>query len=208
MFDASASRYVEFAGIELGPATEDAVDLSKLAAFVELTRATGHGGIVADLGCGPGRAAAFLSRQGLEVVGVDVSSELLLLGREAHPSVPFVQGRIDELPFTDRSLAGAACWYSIIYTPAPLLPAIVAELARVVAPGAPILIAFQAGAGEAVVRTDAQGTGITMTSYRHDVEDVCAGLEAGDFGVHSATVRPATLPHESTDQAFVIARRR
>lgn len=208
VFDASAARYVKFAGTELGPPTEDAVDLQVVAEFVELTRAAGRPGIVADLGCGPGRAAAYISRQDLSIVGLDVASELLVLGRAAHPTIPFVQARIDELPFADGALAGAVCWYSIIFTPPPLLPAIAAELARTVALGAPILVAFQAGEANAVVTANAQGTGITMTSYRHDVEDVCAILDAADLTVHAATVRPASLPHESTDQAFVIACRR
>lgn len=207
VFDASAARYVEFAGTELGPATEHAVDLSTLAAFVELVRAGGRG-TVADLGCGPGRAAAHLSRHDLEVVGVDVSSELLVLGREAHPAVPFVEGRIDELPFADSSLVGAVAWYSVIFTPPSLLPALVTELARVVAPDGPVLLAFQSGSGEAAVTTDAQSTGISLTSYRHDVEEVCTRLEDAGFSRHATTVRPASLTHESTDQAFVIARRR
>lgn len=207
VFDASASEYLEFVGTELGGATEDAVDRSMLAAFVELVGSCG-GCQVADLGCGPGRVAAFLAREQLDVIGIDVSSELLVRARRAHPHVPFAQGRLDDLPFVDDALAGAVCWYSIIYTPPDLLDGVLEEVARVIAPGGLVLLAFQAGTGDAVAKADAYGTGISLTSYQHDVGDIAHRLDDAGFQVHASTLRVPSLSHETSPQAFVIARHR
>lgn len=134
VYDASADRYVESVGTELHEATEGPIDRALLLAFVELVTA-GTIAPVADLGCGPGRVAASLARHGLEVVGVDVSREMLTRARSAHPAISFEQGRLDALPLATASLAGAVCWYSVIHTPPAALDPVFAELARVVVPG-------------------------------------------------------------------------
>jgi ubiquinone/menaquinone biosynthesis C-methylase UbiE len=207
VFDASASDYVEFVGTEHSEATEDAVDRSMLAAFAEIVASRG-GGLVADVGCGPGRAAAFLARERLDVVGVDVSSELLALARLAHPHVRFMEGRLDDLPFAADELAGAVSWYSIIYTPPELLGDVLAEFARVLAPRGLVLLAFQAGTGDPVVKADAYGSGLAITSYRHHVDDVAQRLQLAGFDVHASTLRAGTLSHETSPQAFIVACRR
>ena len=130
VFEASAVDYVQFVGTELSGATEDAVDRSMLAAFVELLGSCGVRSQVADVGCGPGRVAAFLSRQQLDVVGVDASPAMLAFARDAHPHLRFEEALLDDLPFGNGALAGAVCWYSIIYTPPALLIDAFAEIAR------------------------------------------------------------------------------
>lgn len=207
VYDASAEWYLGFVGTELSSATEDAVDRSLLVAFGELV-AELPPAPVADVGCGPGRVAALLSRLGVDVVGIDVSTAMLAAARSAHPQIPFEEGRLDRLPFVDGSLSGVVCWYSIIYTPPQHLDRAFAEASRVLRPGGQVLLAFQAGAGEGVERVGAQGTTHTLTSYRHGVDDVTDRLEAAGFEVHTTALRVPRLDHESAHQAFVIGSRR
>lgn len=206
VYDAAAERYVQFAGTELSAATEAVIDRSLLSAFAELV-ATRPGVRVADVGCGPGRVAAFLARHGLDVVGVDVSTALLARARSAHPAISFEEGRLDGLPVADASLSGAVCWYSIIHTPTEGLDAVFAELCRTLESGGHLLLAFQTGDGYAVHRNDAHGTGLPLTSYRHGVAEVVRRLGTVGFDVRATTERAPELDHETTRQAFVFARR-
>jgi len=206
VYDAAAERYLEFVGTELSAATEGPIDRSLLSAFVELIAAR-PSARVADVGCGPGRVAAFLARHGLDVVGVDVSTALLARARVAHPAIAFEEGRLEDLPIADASLAGAVCWYSIIHTPPAGLDAVFAELCRVLEPGGHLLLAFQAGSGDAVRRADAHGTGLPLTSYRHGVAEVARRLQPVGFDVRATAERAPELDHETTRQAFVFARR-
>ena len=207
VWNASAERYVEFVGTELSAATEGPIDRALLTAFVDLA-ASRPGARVADIGCGPGRVAAFLARSGLSVIGVDPATELLARARLAHPTIDFVEGRLDDLPIPDASLTGAVCWYSIINTPPAGLDRCLIELHRVLEPDGSLLLAFQSGGGEPVFRSDAYGTGLPLTSYRHGVADVTERLKTAGFRVHSTTERVPELAHETTPQAFVLARRR
>ncbi|HVE93813.1 MAG TPA: class I SAM-dependent methyltransferase [Acidimicrobiales bacterium] len=205
VYDATAQMYAQTVGAELSAAFEGPVDRAMLAAFAELVGATT--GPVADVGCGPGRAAAFLAARGVDVVGVDVSQAMLAVAREAHPDIRFEEGCLTALPFPDASLAGAVCWYSIIHTPPARLDEVFAELERVLRGDGHLLVAFQAGDGEGVHRTDAYGTGISLTSYRHSTEAVARSLVEAGLQVDAQAVREPELDHESTPQAFTLARR-
>lgn len=205
VFNLSAQTYVDFVGTELSPATEGPIDRSLLEAFVELVRRQ-NVELVADVGCGPGRVAGYLARRGLDVIGVDVSEALLSIARTAHPSIDFRLGQLDALPIEAGVLAGAVCWYSIIFTPLGRLGESFVELARVLVPGGFLLLAFQSE-GEPVQRQEALGTHLSLTSYRHSVRDVADLLKNAGFEIHATVLRAPDLEHETTSQGFVIAAR-
>ena len=112
VYDALGERYVAFAGTEISDATEGPLDRSLLRAYVELVAAL-PGNTVADVGCGPGRVAAFLAAEGIATIGVDPSRVMLDEARRAHPDIDFRGGHLDDLPLDTESLSGAVCWYSI-----------------------------------------------------------------------------------------------
>jgi ubiquinone/menaquinone biosynthesis C-methylase UbiE len=204
-YGAAAGRYVEFVGTEITEATEGPLDRSMLVTFVELVSEAG-GSQVADVGCGPGRAAAFLAARGLHPVGVDISPELLALARGAHPDLQFEEGRLTALPFEDRTLAGAVCWYSIIYTSPSHLGVAFIELARVLDAAGYLLLAFQAGGGETVEQGKSLDLDTTVTAFRHSPDVVTQALEEAGFEIYATALRALPLEHESSPQAFVIAR--
>jgi ubiquinone/menaquinone biosynthesis C-methylase UbiE len=205
-YDASADRYVEWVGTEITAASETQFDQSVLVAFADMVR-NHPARIVVDVGCGPGRAASFLAAHGVDVVGVDVSMKMLLAASSAHPTIPFTQASLVALPFPRARTAGVVAWYSIIHTPPALLTDVLEEFARVIAPDGLVLVAFQVGDGDAVHREEAYGRRVSLTSYRHAHRDVERCISAAGFRTHSTVVREPELPHETTQQAFIVAQR-
>ena len=203
VYDRAARTYVEFVGTDISSATECPMDRSLLVAFIELIKSQAISR-VADVGCGPGRVAAFMADHGLDVIGVDVSQAMLAFASTAHPHIEFEEGQLDALPIESGVLAGAVCWYSIIYTPPDRLVQSFDELARVLMPGGYLLLAFQAE-GEPVHREDAFGTQLPLTSYRHSVKEVADRLEDTGFRISTTVLRAPELEHETTSQGFVIA---
>ncbi len=203
VYEVAGPTYVQFAGTDINSATEHPIDRTLLGAFVELIKRQPLRR-VADVGCGPGRVAALMADQGLSVLGVDVSRAMLEIARVAHPRIEFVGGQLDALPIESGALAGAACWYSIIYTPQSRLVEAFEELARVLIPGGCLLLAFQEG-GQPVHRDDAFGSGLPLTSYRHSLSDVVGHLEESGFRISATVVRAPELEHETTSQGFVVA---
>ncbi len=209
IYSESATYFVEAIGTEISTTIDGPDECAALDDFALLfnERPTGDQK-VADIGCGPGRAAAYLAARGVDVVGFDIAPGMIAAARAAHPDIPFELGTLTALPVDDQSLAGAVCWYSIIHTPLDRLEPVWAELRRVLRPSAPMLLAFQAGGGERVERPGAQNSTRTLVNYRHAPEGVAASLVAAGFGIESIYERPATktAEHESTPQAMVLAR--
>lgn len=117
------------------------VERGLLAAFAELVRRD-PAGPVADLGCGPGHIAAHLHGLGLPVLGVDHSAGMLAIGQARYPEVRFAFGSLTSLCLADGSCGGAVSRSSLIHLPPAQLPSALAEFARVLAPGAWLLLSF------------------------------------------------------------------
>nr|BAI70387.1 methyltransferase [Streptomyces lavendulae subsp. lavendulae] len=121
--------------------------------FAELVRATGNTR-VADVGCGPGHLTAMLHDLGLDAFGLDLSPGMVAHARRAHPELRFDEARMEELPVEDGALGGVLAHYSAIHTPPQELPALLAEQARVLAPGGLLLVSFFGTDGPDPVRFD------------------------------------------------------
>ncbi|MDG9715375.1 class I SAM-dependent methyltransferase [Streptomyces sp. DH24] len=139
-YDAAATTYAELFRDSL---RDSPLDRAILGAFAEVVRASGNGQ-VADLGCGPGHITAHLAESGLEAFGVDASPAMIELARRACPDLRFDVGSMAALDIADGALGGVLSRWSIIHTPPPRLPVLLAEFHRVLAPGGHLLIGFSA----------------------------------------------------------------
>ena len=133
-YDARAAEYTEIAGSveQMDPRDRD---------LIEGWRDSTEGSLL-DAGCGPGHWTELLSRGGREARGIDLSEEFVAAARTAHPHVTFDVGSFARLPVETGSLGGILAWYSLIHTAPPDLPAVLAELARVLRPGGGLLLGF------------------------------------------------------------------
>lgn len=184
---------------------ETALDVAVIDDFVGRSLALGVGP-VADVGCGPGRVTAHLHARGVNVFGIDLSAGMIRVARREHPNQTFDVGSMTRLYLPDGHLGGLLAWYSIIHTPPAELPQVFMEFQRVLAPGAPLLLGFQAGHGERVDRDQAYGRSVTLTNYRFDPDSLAELLDAAGLDVRVRVVRDA---HglERTPQAMLLARR-
>lgn len=200
-YDAVAEDYAALFERELvGRPLERAI----IQVFAELV---GGAGPVADLGCGPGRTTARLASLGVDIFGLDLSESMLAVARRENPGLRFEQGSMLDLDIPDGTLAGALSWYSSIHTPVDELPALFAELHRVLAPGGHLLVGFQAG-DKHRHHDRPWGRPVSLTFQRRRPEDMIRLLEDAGFTLLSQTVRePEESLDETSPQAFLIARK-
>jgi demethylmenaquinone methyltransferase/2-methoxy-6-polyprenyl-1,4-benzoquinol methylase len=88
------------------------------------------GSLVADLACGTGDLCRELEAQGYRPVGFDFSHGMLVAART---SASLVEADVLRLPLGDASVDGATCGFALRNVVS--LPALFAELARVLRPG-------------------------------------------------------------------------
>ncbi|MFE3648693.1 class I SAM-dependent DNA methyltransferase [Streptomyces sp. NPDC059101] len=192
-YDAVAHTYAELFHDSL---RDRPLERALLSAFAELVRANGDGE-VADLGCGPGYVTAHLQGLGLNAFGVDASPVMVDLAREANPGLRFEVGSMAALDIADGSLGGVLSRWSVIHTPPQDLPAVFAEIARVLAPGGHLLIDFPATEGPHQ-ETQAYDHAV-VTAYRWSPDRLAALLR--DHGL-TETARTVIAPKPTDQRQF------
>ena len=200
-YDEVAADYAELLRHELAGKP---IDRAMIAAFSELVQADG-GGMVADVGCGPGRVTAHLNSLGLTTIGIDLSPGMIAVARKDHPTLRFEEGTMEALALEGGLLSGIVAWYSIIHTPPDRLPGVFAEFARVLAVGGYLLLAFQSG-DEPRHITRAYGHDLDLDAYRLPLDRVTALLANSGLVVHGRLLREPE-DSEKTPQAFLLARK-
>ncbi|MFS0913269.1 class I SAM-dependent methyltransferase [Microbacterium sp. 179-I 3D2 NHS] len=142
-YDVRAQQYVGLAGAvdQMDPRDRDAI-----ARWRDATP-----GRLLDAGCGPGHWTRFLADggDGRQVSGLDVSATFVAWARSRFPDLRFDIASFRALAQETASVGGILAWYSLIHTAPPDLPDVLAEFARVVAPGGSILIGYFEGEARA-----------------------------------------------------------
>ena len=201
--DRTADVYVSRIGTELTAGIESPADLELLDRFA---RRLPVGARVADLGCGPGRAAARLTRHGFDVAGVDLSHGMLAEARRHHTGIPVAQADLANLPLRSGAFDAAILWYSIVHTPLDELPGWFREVRRALTRAGSVIVAFQAGGGESLVREEIAGRPVSLLRLRHAPDSIAGALTESGFHVETTVVRDPVGEHEDGPQAFVVAR--
>ena len=174
-YDQMAEVYTNHVSSEM---TIPSIVRSALDAFAQEVQQRSPGQ-VADVGCGPGHVTAYLAGIGLDVFGMDCSPALIDIARCAHPAIRFEIGRLASLPIETGSLGAVVSKHSLIHTPAHLVPAVLDEFARVLAPGGLLFLSFF-GAAEPSTHGAGFDHAVT-TAYQLDVDAMAAMLGAAGF---------------------------
>ncbi|WNV89332.1 class I SAM-dependent methyltransferase [Umezawaea sp. Da 62-37] len=174
-----------------------------LAVFAELVLA-GGGGLVADVGCGPGLVTAHLNSLGVSAFGVDLSPKMIDIARSTYPELRFEVGSMTALDVPDGELRGLVAWWSIFHVPREEVPAVIAGFHRALAPGGHLQIGFHVGAGRLSPEKAYGGHPVSYTVDLHRPEDLADLLTEVGFDV---TAR-LTTEGAKRQQAMLLARKR
>lgn len=96
-----------------------------------------------DLGCGTGNYTLELYKRGFEVVGVDISEEMLRIARKKLPNIKFIRADAYSLPFEENTfdLVLSITMFEFIHFPERVLK----EIYRVLKPGGEVVIGTMNG---------------------------------------------------------------
>lgn len=141
-YNKRSAEYIElFGSIE----AMDARDRDLVSSWAQTT-----GGVLLDLGCGPGHITKFLSSLGCEILGVDPSSAFLKHAQRHYPGVRFLHGDSTDLrPLLNvagvPTLTGILCWYSLIHLEPADLGKTLDRIREALQPTGTLLLAFFEG---------------------------------------------------------------
>jgi ubiquinone/menaquinone biosynthesis C-methylase UbiE len=200
-YDTAAADYVTAFADDLGGLPVDRSLLDGCAQ--QLNR----GSRVLDLGCGPGQVADYLTRRGLQVIGLDLSHQMLTLGSGRTHGVTFAGGDMRWLPFRSQSFRAVVAYYSVQHLPRSELPLALKEIHRVLTSDGRLVLATHLGEGETQI-DEFLGHAVSPfggTFYAPDeLEDE---FRRQLFSVEQSQQRDP-LPHEhQSKRIYLVARR-
>lgn len=188
-YDAVASEYVEHLFTEL---EKKPLDRHLLNRFAEEVRGRG---LVGDFGCGPGHVARYLHEQGVEVLGIDLSPEMIRQATQLNPGIEFKVGDLLALDLPDRSLAGIVAFYSVIHFEPRELDLAFREMRRVLTSDGVLLLAFHVGT-EVIHLDELWGQTVSLDFRFLVPREIVAALQTAGFQVTESVERE---PYEGAE---------
>ena len=113
---------------------------------------------VLDAGCGTGRVAIELDRRGVDVVAADIDASMLSTARARAPHLPWVESDLAELHLGRTFDVVVMAGNVPLFTAPGSQPALIAGVARHVAPGGRLISGFSLGRGYSAGQLDADAT--------------------------------------------------
>jgi SAM-dependent methyltransferase len=175
---------------------------ASLALFAELVRDAG-GGLVADVGCGPGYVTHHLHQLGVDAFGIDLSPEMVAIARRDYPALRFDVGTMTDLDLADSSVTGVLAFWSVIHVPDDAVPGVFAQFCRVLRPGCPLLVGFHVGDETSHTREGYTGRAINVDSHRRRPVQVAGWLREAGFSIEAELLM---RPDDDVPGAIIIAR--
>ena len=102
--------------------------------------------LVVDLGCGPGFDGAALRARGLRVLGLDLSWEMVCIGRAHYPG-DYLRADMRCLPLASGSVNGIWASASLLHLPRALMATVLAEGRRVLTDAGLFYLSIKEGTG-------------------------------------------------------------
>ena len=200
-YDRVAEEYARRIFDELQYKPIDRQLLDRLAASIP------EGGIICDMGCGPGHVARYLKERGARVIGIDLSAQMLEQARRLNPGLEFRQGNMLALDVEDEVWAGIAAFYSLIHVPREEVVVALHELKRVLQPGGLLLVAFHLGTTVLHVE-EWWDLPVSADFVFFQASEMQAYLQAAGFLIEDLIERPPypDVEHQS-HRAYILAQK-
>jgi SAM-dependent methyltransferase len=139
---------------------------------------------VLDAGCGSGRVAIELARHGIEVVGADVDPSMLETARRLAPDLTWVESDLTALDLGRTFDLVVMAGNVPLFTPPGTEAALVAGVARHVAPGGRLVSGFSLGRSYSLAELDDHTAAVGLVlEERFSTWDRQPWKGSGDYAV-------------------------
>lgn len=181
MTDAVQTTKATYALIAQAFAGMQAIGTEELETDLDFIARAAAGGIVADIGCGPGRDTLGLRSRGVRAIGLDLSDAMLRAGG----LTGVAQADMRFLPVRDGSLHAIWCQAAFLHIPREYAQPVLSEFARTVRPGGVLHLAVAEGDGEGWEVASNYGTDARRWFTYHREPSLIPMLDAAGFSVLS-----------------------
>lgn len=158
---------------------------------------------VLDAGCGNGKDCKYISEKGFDVIGIDLSIEMLKIAKERVPNRKFEIMDIADITYPDNSYDGIISNCSLFHIPSEELPNTLKSFSRVLKPNGKLLLILQEGSGETMVE-EPYRPGVKIYMNYFSVEKITNLLQENGFKVNSIKNEKTTNEFELGNGKLVV----
>ncbi len=105
---------------------------------------------ILDVGCSAGVDAGFMTSEGFEIIGIDLSKEMLNIAKQKFPKIDFREGDIRKLDFPSEFFDGILASCSLIHIPKKDVPSLLEKFHQILKKDGAIYVALQEGKSEEI----------------------------------------------------------
>ena len=157
----------------------------ELFEFIDLVKPNGR---VLDLGCGPGHHSCFFSKKGFDVIGVDLSENMISIARKTSPKVNFEVMDISKLNFSSSCFDGIWASASLLHIPKKEIHAVLKKLYDQLKTGGILYLSLKNGDSEAFIKDNRYG-GVKKYYVYYNLEEIEMHLKEVNFKILNMGLR-------------------
>jgi ubiquinone/menaquinone biosynthesis C-methylase UbiE len=139
-------------------------------------------------------------------VGIDLSADMVAVGRRNYPGAEFRPGDLLDLPAADAEFGAVVALYSIIHLAPGELSQGLDEIRRVLRPSGPALVSFHIGSEVRHV-TEFLGHQVDVDFHFFEPPRVAAAMEDAGLVVEARLERVSYPGEVDTRRGYLLARR-
>jgi ubiquinone/menaquinone biosynthesis C-methylase UbiE len=140
----------------------------------------------------------------LNVIGIDISENMIKLAKERNPSIQFEIGDMLDLNILNESFGGATAFYSIIHIGSNLMGQVFSEIYRILLPNGIFLFSCHFGTGEIEVDNWFE-KGLKYHCYLYKPDELTDKLRKVGFSDVSVQIRESYGFEYETERIYIFA---
>jgi ubiquinone/menaquinone biosynthesis C-methylase UbiE len=203
-YDCAANEYAAALWNELDKKPFDQIFLNWFATQIP------PGETLLEIGSGPGEVSGYLSHQGVNCLGTDISEQMIENGKKYFPQVKFETQDYFHLSYADKSFCGVIGYYAIVNLTPNEVELVLAEVKRVLREGGIFVFTFHIYEGEEKVDVASffNQESNQLTFYYFKVDDVKAMVENTGYQVQDILIRyPYKDAEYQSKRAYFVVRK-
>lgn len=164
------------------------------------------GDLVLDLGCGSGIPARYLASKGMRVIGIDISSEMILLAKKQVPGVPFICADMEKTQWPKDAFGGICAFFSLLHLPKKRTIDLLHNVYKWLRPGGILAVTVVVGTEEGLCDKFMGEDVVVYLSY-YTKEELVLSLCTIGFSVTAARVLNIKTKNFEETELFVLAKK-
>lgn len=193
----------EYAKVFYDELSHKSFDRMVLKRFADENKVKGK---IADLGCGSGHTTTFLQNLGVEeLIGIDLSSEMIRQARQMNESIEFEVGNMLDLSINEEEFGAVLAFYAIVHFNYEEIEKAFSEIYRVLKNAGQFLFSFHVG-NEQIDLDEFLDKKVKITFYYFEVDKILEILERVGFKVIETVLRyPYKDVEYPSKRAYILA---